>query len=185
MGWFSDGQSLWQLRHRSVATEVFSITDHLRMPDSNQAQSMQQFKQDDNKPELTHELIAGAAAYYAADKYEEHCEANGKNTYAAPSPKFNRQCATGSSVDIRDPCHPIWRADKSLKQVNPHPTMKPRKYSLVSPELSLIVRSSQGLRMPSTVRGSREMPRSRPSPCLTSNTASRAATNTSQFIPAR
>jgi hypothetical protein len=39
---------------------------------------MQQFQQADNKPELSHELIAGAAAYYAADKYEEHCEANGK-----------------------------------------------------------------------------------------------------------
>jgi hypothetical protein len=39
---------------------------------------MQQFQQADNKPELSHELIAGAAAYYAAGKYEEHCEANGK-----------------------------------------------------------------------------------------------------------
>ncbi|MCJ1412030.1 hypothetical protein MMC19_006122 [Ptychographa xylographoides] len=46
--------------------------------DSDQAQSMQQFQQTDNKPELSHELIAGAAAYYAADKYEEHCEANGQ-----------------------------------------------------------------------------------------------------------
>jgi hypothetical protein len=77
------------------------------MPDSDQAQSMQQFQQADNKPELSHELIAGAAAYYAADKYEEHCEANGKNTCAAPSPISNRQYATGSSVDTRDPYHPI------------------------------------------------------------------------------
>ena len=40
---------------------------------------MQQFQDFDNKPKLTHELIAGAAAYYAAGKYEEHCEANGKS----------------------------------------------------------------------------------------------------------
>ena len=43
---------------------------------------MQQFQQADNKPELSHELIAGAAAYYAADKYEEHCEANGKEYFS-------------------------------------------------------------------------------------------------------
>lgn len=41
---------------------------------------MQQFQQADNKPELSHELVAGAAAYYAAGKYEQHCEANGKST---------------------------------------------------------------------------------------------------------
>ena len=39
---------------------------------------MQQFQDPDNQPKFTHELIAGAAAYYAAGKYEEHCEANGK-----------------------------------------------------------------------------------------------------------
>jgi hypothetical protein len=41
---------------------------------------MQQFQNadDENKPKLSHEIVAGAAAYYAADKYEEHCEANGK-----------------------------------------------------------------------------------------------------------
>jgi hypothetical protein len=47
---------------------------------------MQQFQQADNKPELSHELVAGAAAYYAADKYEEHCEANGKDTCSAKPP---------------------------------------------------------------------------------------------------
>ena len=46
--------------------------------DSDQAQAMQQFQEPENKPKLSHELIAGAAAYYAAGKYEEHCEANGK-----------------------------------------------------------------------------------------------------------
>jgi len=48
--------------------------------DSDQAQSMQQFQNQDpdNQPKLSHELVAGAAAYYAADKYEEHCEANGQ-----------------------------------------------------------------------------------------------------------
>jgi Protein of unknown function (DUF3759) len=56
-----------------------TMADHFLVPDSDQAQSMQQFRQADNKPELSHELIAGAAAYYAADKYEEHCEANGKD----------------------------------------------------------------------------------------------------------
>jgi hypothetical protein len=39
---------------------------------------MQQFQQSDNKPKLSHELVAGAAAYYAANEYEKHCEANGK-----------------------------------------------------------------------------------------------------------
>ena len=47
---------------------------------------MQQFQQADNKPELSHELIAGAAAYYAADKYEEHCEANGKEYFPTNIP---------------------------------------------------------------------------------------------------
>lgn len=47
---------------------------------------MQQFQQSDNKPKLSHELIAGAAAYYAADKYEEHCEANGKEYFPPTSP---------------------------------------------------------------------------------------------------
>ena len=47
---------------------------------------MQQFQQTDNKPELSHELIAGAAAYYAAGKYEEHCEANGKEYFPTDVP---------------------------------------------------------------------------------------------------
>ena len=47
---------------------------------------MQQFQQSDNKPELSHELIAGAAAYYAAGKYEEHCEANGKEYFPTDVP---------------------------------------------------------------------------------------------------
>ncbi|KAJ7498845.1 hypothetical protein FB451DRAFT_1203232 [Mycena latifolia] len=33
---------------------------------------------DKHKAKLSHELIAGAAAYEAAKKYEEHCAANGK-----------------------------------------------------------------------------------------------------------
>ncbi|KAJ6598998.1 hypothetical protein DFH09DRAFT_1129784 [Mycena vulgaris] len=32
----------------------------------------------EHKAKLSHELIAGAAAYEAAKKYEEHCAANGK-----------------------------------------------------------------------------------------------------------
>jgi hypothetical protein len=63
-----------------------AIADHLFCSDSDQAQSMQQFQQTDNKPELSHELIAGAAAYYAADKYEEHCEANGKEYRPSDAP---------------------------------------------------------------------------------------------------
>jgi hypothetical protein len=47
---------------------------------------MQQFQQADNKPELSHELVAGAAAYYAAGKYEQHCEANGKDVYSTEPP---------------------------------------------------------------------------------------------------
>jgi hypothetical protein len=49
---------------------------------------MQQFQQSENKPELSHELIAGAGAYYAADKYEEHCEANGKEYSPTDVPLF-------------------------------------------------------------------------------------------------
>ena len=63
-----------------------ATADHLFYSDSDQAQSMQQFQQSDNKPELSHELIAGAAAYYAADKYEEHCEANGKEYFPTDVP---------------------------------------------------------------------------------------------------
>lgn len=60
---------------------------------------MQQFQQQDNndgdnKPKFTHELVAGAAAYYAADKYEEHCEANGKNSsIMLPLSWFDRICS--------------------------------------------------------------------------------------------
>ena len=67
---------------------------------------MQQFQQTDNKPELSHELIAGAAAYYAADKYEEHCAANG-----------NDIILTSSTFES---------ADTTTTQVNPNPTMKLR-----------------------------------------------------------
>lgn len=63
---------------RQLLLQIPATADHILCSDSDQAQSMQQFQQSDNKPELSHELIAGAAAYYAADKYEEHCEANGK-----------------------------------------------------------------------------------------------------------
>jgi hypothetical protein len=74
MGWFSDGQSI-----QAASSNPGSQLTTLLYSDSDQAQSMQQFQQADNKPELSHELVAGAAAYYAADKYEEHCEANGKD----------------------------------------------------------------------------------------------------------
>ena len=32
----------------------------------------------DNRPEFTHELAAGGAAFFAAREYEKHCDANGK-----------------------------------------------------------------------------------------------------------
>jgi hypothetical protein len=37
-----------------------------------------QFQQSDNKAELSHEVISGAAAYEAMKAYEKHCEQNGK-----------------------------------------------------------------------------------------------------------
>jgi hypothetical protein len=46
--------------------------------DSDQAQAHDQIVNGgDNKPEFTHELAAGGAAYFAAREYEKHCDANG------------------------------------------------------------------------------------------------------------
>jgi len=44
--------------------------------DSDQAQAYQACT-DDNQPTLSHELIAGAAAYEASKAYENHCAENG------------------------------------------------------------------------------------------------------------
>lgn len=46
--------------------------------DSDQAQNYQQIQDPDNQPEMTHELAAGGAAYFAAREYEKHCDENGK-----------------------------------------------------------------------------------------------------------
>lgn len=70
MGWFGDGQSSLKALFQGLLL--------MNSLDSDQAQANQQFQDEDNKPKLSHEIVAGAAAYYAADKYEEHCEANGK-----------------------------------------------------------------------------------------------------------
>ncbi|KZT62973.1 hypothetical protein CALCODRAFT_6769 [Calocera cornea HHB12733] len=45
--------------------------------DSDQAQAYQA-TQDDHQASLSHELIAGAAAYEADRAYEKHCEENGQ-----------------------------------------------------------------------------------------------------------
>ncbi|KAF9072467.1 hypothetical protein BDP27DRAFT_1320512 [Rhodocollybia butyracea] len=46
--------------------------------DSDQANAWDQVNNAPHKAELSHELIAGAAAYEAAKAYEKHCEENGK-----------------------------------------------------------------------------------------------------------
>ncbi|KAI5893260.1 uncharacterized protein SCHCODRAFT_02621271 [Schizophyllum commune H4-8] len=46
--------------------------------DSEQAQAYEQVQNAPHKAELSHELIAGAAAYEAAKAYEKHVEANGQ-----------------------------------------------------------------------------------------------------------
>ncbi|KAF8189528.1 cipC protein [Mycena galopus ATCC 62051] len=45
--------------------------------DSAQASDFNQF-QSSHKSSITHELIAGAAAYEAAKAYEKHCQDNGQ-----------------------------------------------------------------------------------------------------------
>jgi hypothetical protein len=89
MGWFSDGQSL----RAAFFSRSWTTTDHILVSDSDHVQSMQQFQPIDNKPELSHELIAGAAGYYAAGyyaagKHEEHCEANAKDVCPTKVPFF-------------------------------------------------------------------------------------------------
>lgn len=50
----------------------------LPLADSQQAMAHDQITNyDDNKPEFTHELAAGGAAYFAMHEYEKHCAANG------------------------------------------------------------------------------------------------------------
>ncbi|KIK68127.1 hypothetical protein GYMLUDRAFT_155033 [Collybiopsis luxurians FD-317 M1] len=46
--------------------------------DSDQAQAYDQVNSSPHKAELSHELLAAAASYEAAKKYEQHCAANGK-----------------------------------------------------------------------------------------------------------
>jgi len=46
--------------------------------DSDQANAYDQVNSHPHKAELSHELLAGAAAYEAAKAYEKHCEENGK-----------------------------------------------------------------------------------------------------------
>ncbi|KAK8915742.1 hypothetical protein H634G_07975 [Metarhizium anisopliae BRIP 53293] len=49
--------------------------------DSDQAQAYNDYNNngvDQNKPSLSHELIAGAASYEAAKAYENHCAENGQ-----------------------------------------------------------------------------------------------------------
>jgi hypothetical protein len=43
-------------------------------------QAYQNFQQSDNKAELSHEVISGAAAFEAMKAYENHCAQNGKPT---------------------------------------------------------------------------------------------------------
>lgn len=71
---------------------------------------MQQFQQADNKPKLSHELVAGAAAYYAAGKYEEHCEANGKDTFVAYLPCHNEVGNIGSGRFARPKPASDWKS---------------------------------------------------------------------------
>ncbi|KAF8587065.1 cipC1 protein [Ramaria rubella] len=51
-----------------------------------------------HKAELSHELIAGAAAYEAAKAYEKHCEANGKHDNHAKAKEF-LAAASGAFID--------------------------------------------------------------------------------------
>ncbi|KAJ7085202.1 hypothetical protein B0H15DRAFT_847396 [Mycena belliarum] len=46
--------------------------------DSEHSQAYDEVNAAPHKAELSHELIAGAAAFEAAKAYEKHCEANGK-----------------------------------------------------------------------------------------------------------
>jgi len=46
--------------------------------DSDQSNAYDQVTKAPHKAELSHELLAGAAAYEASKAYERHCEENGK-----------------------------------------------------------------------------------------------------------
>ena len=67
--------------------------------DSDQAQAHDQIVNGgDNRPQFTHELAAGGAAYFAAREYEKHCDANGTflPCYERPSwPSTNPTCHKG------------------------------------------------------------------------------------------
>jgi len=45
--------------------------------DSDEARAHDEVTNSRHKPELSHELLAGAASFYAARKYEEHVSENG------------------------------------------------------------------------------------------------------------
>ncbi|TVY23125.1 hypothetical protein LHYA1_G007829 [Lachnellula hyalina] len=48
--------------------------------ETDERQAYDQFQQapDEHKAKMSHELVGGAAAYYAAREYEKHCAQNGK-----------------------------------------------------------------------------------------------------------
>ncbi|KAJ7756396.1 hypothetical protein DFH07DRAFT_940645 [Mycena maculata] len=49
--------------------------------DSNEATAYDQFDQQKvHKSDVSHELLSGAAAFFAAKEYEKHCAAQGKPT---------------------------------------------------------------------------------------------------------
>jgi Protein of unknown function (DUF3759) len=83
MGWFGDGTSYpcCPLPSSSPLNVPHIEQDNVLTiaTDSDQAQAHDQIVNsgDDNRPEFTHELAAGGAAFFAAREYEKHCDANG------------------------------------------------------------------------------------------------------------